>query len=58
MREFIISSLIIGFVIALTLNLLWSIVNMIGGRGHFSFVRFGSFVTTGFAFSIITMILR
>ena len=60
MREFIITSLIIGFAIALALNVLWSMANKLTGRGgqNYSFVRFGRFISTGFVFSIITMLLR
>ena len=60
MHEYVITSMIIGFGITLALNLLWNLVNSAtrgGGRGV-NFNRFGSFIGTGFLFSLIAVILR
>jgi hypothetical protein len=57
MSNIILTSLIVGFITALLLNIVWGAAQVVGGRNTRSFISFRSFVSTGFIFSIIAGIL-
>ncbi|MCL2060520.1 MAG: hypothetical protein FWH01_15965 [Oscillospiraceae bacterium] len=60
MKEFVISSMLLGLAIAFALNLLFSGINKLSGRAgqNISIIRFSSFIRTAIIASILVMLLR